>query len=164
MSHQNEPTIPLPKGWNRHLRSAVLHVISLAQFAVIYTRGWGADSSNPHLRQKSQLLRLSALVAHRQEELRIKDARMQRIPPHKRPQYTPVERMAILELRAARGWSIQQTAKAFFVTDATVRSWMKRIDEEGPDSLVQLRDPVNRFPDLVRYTVQRLKVLCPTLG
>jgi transposase InsO family protein len=30
--------------------------------------------------------------------------------------------------------------------------------------LVQLRKPVNRSPDLVRYDVQRLKALCPMLG
>jgi len=29
---------------------------------------------------------------------------------------------------------------------------------------VQLRAPVSKFPDFVRYIVQRLKVLCPTLG
>ena len=37
------------------------------------------------------------------EELRIKDARMEQIAPHRRPHYAPIERMAILELRAARG-------------------------------------------------------------
>jgi hypothetical protein len=31
-----------------------------------------------------------------------KDARMARINPHRRPYYPPTERMAILELRAAR--------------------------------------------------------------
>ena len=41
---------------------------------------------------------------------------------------------------------------------------MKRIDEEGPNALVQLREPVNRFPQFVRYAVQRLKTLCPTMG
>ena len=41
---------------------------------------------------------------------------------------------------------------------------MKRIDEEGPDALVQIREPVNKFPHFVRYAVQRLKTLCPTLG
>ena len=41
---------------------------------------------------------------------------------------------------------------------------MKRVDEEGPDALVQIREPVNKFPDFVRYAVQRLKALCPTLG
>lgn len=42
------------------------------------------------------------------------------------------ERMAILELRAARGWSLEQAADAFLLTAPTVASWMKRVDEEGP--------------------------------
>ena len=41
---------------------------------------------------------------------------------------------------------------------------MKRVDEEGADALVQIREPVNKFPDFVRYAVQRLKSLCPSLG
>ncbi|MEN6451708.1 MAG: DDE-type integrase/transposase/recombinase [Thermoguttaceae bacterium] len=89
---------------------------------------------------------------------------MTQIPPHRRPQYPPTERMAILELKAARSWSLEQTAKAFLVTAATIASWMKRLDEEGPDALVQLRHPVNRFPEFVRYIVQRLRQLSPTLG
>ncbi len=76
----------------------------------------------------------------------------------------PTERMAILELRAARGWSTQQTADAFLVTPATIAYWMKRLDEDGPGALVQIREPVNKFPDFVRYAVQRLKALCPGLG
>ena len=72
--------------------------------------------------------------------------------------------MAILELKAARGWSLEQTAKAFLVTAATIASWMKRLDEDGPDALVQLPQPVNKFPEFVRYIVQRLKTLCPAMG
>jgi transposase InsO family protein len=41
---------------------------------------------------------------------------------------------------------------------------MKRVDEQGANALVQTREPVNKFPDFVRYAVQRLKTLCPTLG
>ena len=29
---------------------------------------------------------------------------------------------------------------------------------------MRLHEPVNRFPDFVRYAVQRLKTLCPTMG
>jgi putative transposase len=72
--------------------------------------------------------------------------------------------MAILELKAARGWSLEQTAKAFLVTAATIATWMKRLDEEGPDALVQLRQPVNKFPEFVRYSVQHLKRLSPKMG
>jgi putative transposase len=50
------------------------------------------------------------------------------------------------------------------VTADTIGSWLKRVDEQGPNALVQLREPVNRFPDFVRYLVQQLKALCPMLG
>ena len=98
------------------------------------------------------------------EELRIKDAPTSRIPAQERPHYLPTERMSILELRSARAWSLQQTADAFLVRAATIASWMKRIDEQGADALLQIREPVNKFPEFVRYAVQRLKTLCPTLG
>src|SRR5947209_20568031 len=66
--------------------------------------------------------------------------------------------------RAARDWSLAQTALVFLVTPVTIGSWTARLDEEGPDALVRLPDPVNKFPDFVGYLVRRLKILCPTLG
>ena len=80
------------------------------------------------------------------------------------PHYPPTERLAILELRALRGWSLAQTAKVFHVTPATIASWSSRLDEEGPTALVRTPVPVNKYPDFVRYLVQRLQVLCPRLG
>ena len=59
---------------------------------------------------------------------------------------------------------LQQTARVFHVTAPTIASWIGRLDEEGPDALVQMRTSVNRFPVFVRYAVQRLKTLCPTMG
>jgi putative transposase len=41
---------------------------------------------------------------------------------------------------------------------------MQRVDERGPAAIVQIPVPVNKFPELVTYIVQRLKVLCPSLG
>jgi hypothetical protein len=41
----NVHAIPLPKSWSSHVKSAALQIISLAQFAVAYTRGWAADSA-----------------------------------------------------------------------------------------------------------------------
>lgn len=163
-NNQETPKIPLPKGWKQHVRSAVLHVISLAQYATVYTRSWAADSTNSRVRLKSELDRANQLVALLREEVRIKDARMARIDPHRRPHYPPVERMAILQLRAARGWSLEQTARIFQVAAPTISAWMRRLEDEGADALVQLREPVNRFSDFVRYVVQRLKTLCPTMG
>ena len=153
MASQQTPKIPLPKSWPRHVRNAILHVLALAQYVTVYTRSWAACSLNARVRLKAENDRLRQEVMLLQEELRIKDARWSRISPHKRPHYPPTERMAILELRAARGWSQQQTAAAFQLTAATISTWMRRLDETGPAALVQLAEPVNRFPDFVRYVV-----------
>jgi transposase len=112
-------------------------------------------AENDRLHEECALLR---------EELCLKDVRMVQITPQRRPHYGPQERMAILELRAARGWSLKQTADTFLVTPATIAVWVKRIDENGPDALLQLREPVNKYPDFVRYIVQRLKTLNPSMG
>jgi hypothetical protein len=60
--------------------------------------------------------------------MRIKDARMSCVPAQRRPNYPPTVPLQILELRAARGWSLQQAANTFRVTAATIRSWMIRLE------------------------------------
>jgi predicted RNA polymerase sigma factor len=116
-------------------------MISLAQYTVAYTRGWAVDSTNPRLRVRGELDQADQEIALLWEQMRIQNVRVELIPPHRRPFYPPTERMAILEVKAARGWSFEQTAKAFLVTAATIASWMGRVDEEGPDALVQLPEP-----------------------
>ncbi|HUT92962.1 MAG TPA: hypothetical protein VMY37_25955 [Thermoguttaceae bacterium] len=55
-----------------------------------------------------------------------------------------------------------QTGLPFeLVTADAIRTWLNRVDEEGPNALIQLREPVNKFPQFVRYVVQQLKALCP---
>jgi hypothetical protein len=144
MPGRKPPKISLPKSWTSHVRSAVLRVVSLAQFATAYTRSWAANIVNARIRLKTELDRAKQEIVLLREQNRIKDARMARTDPHHRPHYPPTERMAVLELRAARGWSLEQTAEAFVVTAATIACWMKRVDEEGADAMVQLREPVNR--------------------
>ncbi len=95
-------TIPLPRSWPGRVKSATLHVISLAQFALAYTRGWVANSQVARVRLKAESEQLRQQVAWLTEEIRIKDARMKRTAPQRRPHYVPAERMSILELRAAR--------------------------------------------------------------
>jgi hypothetical protein len=48
------PRISLPKWWPTRVKSAMLHVISLAQFSMAYSRGWAADSVTPRLRLKNR--------------------------------------------------------------------------------------------------------------
>ena len=158
------PDPPRPRHWTRSVQAAVLYVIALAKYALVYTRSWAADSSSQRLRLTAKCDQLEQEVALLREQLRITDARMDRIPPAQRPHFQPTERLAILELRAVRGWSLAQTAKAFHLTPQTIASWTKRLDEEGPDALLRTPEPVNKFPAFVRYIAQRLKTLCPLLG
>ena len=164
MRDQAASDIPPPAGWLDCVQAAVIYVIALAHYAIVAARGWAANSINARVRLAAENGRLKQESNLLREEIRIKDARMAKLGPHRRPYYPPIERMAILQLKAARGWSLAQTARAFLVEPDTIASWLKRIDEDGSSALVQLRQPVNRFPDFVRYIVRRMKVLCPTLG
>ena len=97
--------VRLPRCWPRHVKSGLLHAISLAHAALTHARGWCLNSRFERVRLKTELERAHNDIACLTEEIRIKDARMRRIPAQRRPHYPPVERMAILELKAARGWS-----------------------------------------------------------
>ncbi len=112
----------------------------------------------------AQLKRLKMENTQLKEMMAIKDARMIRLDPKRRPYYSPTERMRILELKSITGMSNKQTAEVFLVSDITIASWNKRVDEGGHNALLQLKYPVNKFPDFVRYIVKRLKVICPELG
>jgi transposase InsO family protein len=154
----------LPRGWPKRVRSAILHVISMAHVSLTATRSWAGNSWNTRIRLKADNQRLRQEISLLQEEIRIKDARMLRIPAQRRPHYPPTERLAILELRAVRGWSLTQAARHLLVATATVAAWMRRLDEEGPHAIVQTLEPVNKLPVFVAYMVKHLKVLCPSLG
>ncbi len=155
---------PLPKSWPQSVKTAVLHVIALAHVAIVHSRSIVVNSPNARMRLAGDLQGAFDEISLLEEELRIKDARMTMIDPHRRPHYRRTERMAILELKAARGWSQSETSRRFLVKPTTIASWLKRIDEPGPTPLVQVREPVNKFPDLVRYLVRRIKVLFPSMG
>ena len=156
--------IPLPRSWPEHVKSALLHAVALAHFALSHARGWCADSRIARVRLAAERDRWKTEAALLGEELRIKDARLEKVSPANRPHYSPSDRLAILALRASRGWTLAEAARRFLLTPATLASWMHRLDEQGEDALVRLAEPVNRFPDFVRVLLVRLRALLPTMG
>jgi len=158
------PEIRMPESWLEKAKSSILNTISLAHYAIICTRSICANSPLEHVRLRGKLERARNEISLLKEEIRIKDARFMRIKPRNRPHYSPLERMAILELKAARGWNNAQAAKAFMIDPDTIYSWSKRIGEKGKHAFIQTPEPINKFPRFVTYIVQRLKVLCPTMG
>ena len=166
MSETKQPNQePQPRAQHRQpslakkARAAVLYAIFLARTAAIEAF---RDFTEPSLLQ--EITERTQEVAVLRAEIEIKDARIAQIPPRRRPRYPPTIRYKILELRTARGWSTAEAGRRMFITPATLVGWMTRVDEAGVDALVQLASPVNRFPDLVAYVVQRLKVHLPALG
>ena len=81
----NPAKLQLPKSWSTCVRSAVLHVVSLARYAAVYTRSWAADSPNARVRLKAAKDHVEQDAALLREEIRIKDARMASIAPQRRP-------------------------------------------------------------------------------
>jgi hypothetical protein len=75
---RREPTVPLPKGWPRVAKSAIVHAVALAHFVVAHVRGWCVDSPLRRVRLAGECERLRSEVAMLREELRIKDTRLPR--------------------------------------------------------------------------------------
>lgn len=150
----------LPKDWPRYVRSGILQAISLGSIALSYARG----RATGRRRLRAQLEQATTEIALLTEELAIKDGRWARSHQRRRPHYTPIQRLRILQLRAARGWTLEKTARIFLVDEQTLCGWVGRVDEPGERSLIQTPEPVNRYPDLVRHLVRQLKTLFPALG
>jgi putative transposase len=158
-----ESSIRVPNEWPDCVKAALVHVASMAHWAIIYTKSWCANSPIARVRMAGQLDQTKQENSLLGEEIRIKDARMAKIPAKNRPHYPPTERMAILELKAARGWSAAQTADVFNLDPETVADWLRRTHDPD-DDLLQIPTPINKFPQFVRHVVCRLKVLCPAMG
>jgi hypothetical protein len=58
------------------VKTAVLHAIALAHYAIVYVRAWAADSINARVRLSAENDRLQEECALLREELHLKDARI----------------------------------------------------------------------------------------
>jgi putative transposase len=158
------PVVPLPASWTEHAKSGALHAMALARFALMHVRGWCANSRIDRVRLAAERDEAVAAAAQWREEARVLRTRLEKMAAKERPHYAPEERLAILLLRAAAGWTAAETARRFLVSAETVASWMKRLDEEGPKALVKAPVVTNKFPEYVAEVVRRLRALQPSLG
>jgi hypothetical protein len=146
--------IPLPKKWPKHVKSALIHTVSLATTAFMSTYGRILQRKDRLSQALAELDLAKREIALLKEEIRLKDARFRRLSPRRRPYYRSVQRLQILQLKAARGWTAAQTADVFLLNKHTVSTWLKRVDEEGKSALIQMTEPVNKFPDFVGAVVR----------
>jgi transposase InsO family protein len=157
-------SLPLPRDWRKSIRRALLCAVGLERLALAEARSGFDNSPDPRARFTAELDRLREHCELQAEELRILRARLEHIAPRERPHHPPAERLAILLLRAKRGWNAAETARRFVVTRETIASWTKRLDEEGERALVETSVPVNRFGDGVRLLAHRLHQAAPGFG
>jgi hypothetical protein len=87
MCDRSLPDVPLPSGWASNVKSAVLYVTSLAHYAITCARGWAASSINARVRLAACCDRLRQEAELLREETRIKDTRMAKLDPRRRPHY-----------------------------------------------------------------------------
>ena len=156
----NRASIRLPRQWPKHVKAGILHAISLASVVVSYARG----QATGRRRLLARLEQAETEIALLREELAIKDGRWERSKSRRRPHYTPIQRMRILQLRAARGWNLEKTTRVFLIDLQTLLHWMRRVDEPRERPLIHTVEPVNRYPDFVRNLVRQLKLLFPAMG
>ncbi len=72
--------IPLPRGWNRRAKSAVLHILALSHYAFTAMVARASNDRDRRTRRQAEIDRLNHELTLLQEELRIKHARMARTP------------------------------------------------------------------------------------
>jgi transposase len=125
------------------------------------TRARLASAGSPILRllvQRDQEATEGDLLRREVEVFR---AQRESLPPHRRPDYRPEQRLAILKLRRLRGWSIKNTAKHFVLHHNTVRAWIRAAEGKGRPSLLAGAVVWNRIDEAVRWAAHELRRLCP---
>ncbi|GHT46460.1 hypothetical protein FACS189454_07620 [Planctomycetales bacterium] len=150
------------QGWTDYTLLAILHIIALARIVILNAASWSEDKECNGLRLRVENDLLRSEVGLLQREIEIKDARFTQLEPKKRPYYLLCERLEILMIRAACGWTNEQTAKRFQVAVQTIINWLRSIDKD--ESTVRMPEKITQYPDFVHYIVQQLKSYCPILG
>jgi len=144
------PKLYLPKDWPSIATESILHVIAVVRIAMLHAGNWPSDADELNLRATCDRLRTENALLRR--ELAIKDARMNRIPPKRRPNYTSGERLEILMLKAALGLSNVKLADRFNITAATIQNWFRRMRDGDP--FISMPEKVTKYPLYLRYIVQ----------
>ena len=87
------PDISLPKHWRSHVKTGILHAIALARVALTAARAGSTKKRGVVARLSAELAEAKREISCLDEELRLKDLRMSRVKPRRRPRYRGVERL-----------------------------------------------------------------------
>ena len=57
------PRLTVPKNWTHSIQAALVHVISLAQYALVYARSWAGNSTSTRVRLAAKANQLEQEIA-----------------------------------------------------------------------------------------------------
>jgi putative transposase len=105
--------------------------------------------------------RLRVEIAELRSENEILRSRIERIPPHERPHYSPEARFEIVLHRHRFLLSVDETARRFLVTPQTIYNWLREL-KRNPDahtigSLLKPTPPIRRYGDVARRLARQMK-------
>ena len=118
-------------------------------------------AASPLLRlmiQRDHAVTESALL---RRELEILRTSRSAISPHRRPDYPPDQRLAIIQLMRLRDWNVKTAAKRFVIHVNTLRAWIKELEGKGGSSLLVGAVVWNRMDDAVRWAAREIRRFCP---
>jgi putative transposase len=120
-----------------------------------------ASTASPVMRLLCQRDHAHSTLELLKRELSILRSQRESVPPHRRPDYLPEQRLAILQLKRLRGWGVRKTARRFVLHPNTIRCWIKAVEGRGNDRLFEGAIVWNRIDDAVRWAAHELRRLCP---
>lgn len=117
-----------------------------------------ASSTLRLIMERDELLTETEWLKRELEILRGQRADM---APKKRPEYSPEQRLAILQLMRQRDWSIAIVCKRFVLHPQSVWKWIRTAEKGDSSGALFPMVRWNRIDDAVRWAVHELRRLCP---
>ena len=107
------------------MKASVSAVAIVLSQAYQLARARLASAASPIVRLLVQRDQAFTEVDLLRRDVEVFRAQREGLPPHRRPDYRPEQRLAILQLRRLRGWSVKKTAKHFVLHRNTIRAWIR---------------------------------------
>ncbi|MDL1950166.1 hypothetical protein FBQ97_10180 [Acidobacteria bacterium ACD] len=121
------------------------------------------ESLGSPVRAEARILELTFQLDLAWQAADLLAARLGKLPEHRRPQYTPEQRFAVLRVKDALLLSADETARRFALSASTIHRWAaeerRRPGESRIGSLFRPVPPVRRYADVVRHLVEHLSRL-----
>ena len=120
-----------------------------------------ASAASPVLRMMMQRDHAHTETELLRREIAILRGQRENARSHQRSEYSPEQRLAIVQLKRLRGWTLAETAARFVVHENTLRHWIHAIEGGEHTRLLAGAIVWNKIDDVVRWAVHELQRLCP---